>query len=525
MFQRFPPRRAIASYVKRAKTSHIPLPKVHLAEMMLAITERIPNSILTEHHVRHLKLNRRPREQGRGNRHRRRTRWEKWHNPSKRRIQAITELEVRTCVALLAAGAMHSVVDHTYFRYGSQLYKQDSGLPTGGSLSGFLAEMRMADWYEELQAKEGPLLTSSLAMFKRYVDDCIARWRAPVQSLHQLVASANLIDPTIQLKLTIPTPDQPKLVMLDTQQWIAPSSDGTAATWQYEFYRKPESGNRTLPADSNTPMMVKQSFASNEFLRIRQRCSKQEFATPHVALLKNRLLKGGYPLWWINKQNNNAIARYQGIVWQAATGERNINRSRLERHAQRGDTTKFGPPGERTLWLPRISDRVSTNVREAVRTSGLPCQVRELSGPPLKLLLHKFDRDPPTCDNAVVREVFGEEQSGRACWLSSDLVYRVRCMHCLPAKHYVGETSQQLFRRMYQHNYNLVAETEDRSALAEHVADAHPGMPMKLELVDVIPTRGFVDRKCTESIWTHCVECSINRRTEGNGTIGNLYWQ
>ena len=61
--------------------------------------------------------------------------------------------------------------------------------------------------------------------------------------------------------------------------------------------------------------------------------------------------------------------------------------------------------------------------------------------------------------------------------------------------------------------------------LAEHVHEEHPDQPMRLELLDVIKTKGYVDRKNRESIIVQTQPCDINRRIEGNGTVGNIYWR
>ena len=48
-------------------------------------------------------------------------------------------------------------------------------------------------------------------------------------------------------------------------------------------------------------------------------------------------------------------------------------------------------------------------------------------------------------------------------------------------------------------------------------------LPLKLRLIDVIPTRGFVDRKTTEAVVQSIEPSEINRRIEGERTVGNLY--
>ena len=49
-------------------------------------------------------------------------------------------------------------------------------------------------------------------------------------------------------------------------------------------------------------------------------------------------------------------------------------------------------------------------------------------------------------------------------------------------------------------------------------------MPMKLEVIDIRPTKGFVDRKASESVIAQILPSPLNRRIEGAGIVGNLYW-
>ncbi len=114
-----------------------------------------------------------------------------------------------------------------------------------------------------------------------------------------------------------------------------------------------------------------------------------------------------------------------------------------------------------------------------------------------------------------------DEQHEERGWRAKDLVYRVQCRVC--GWHYTGETGQELQKRFYYHWYGHTHGNEEESALAEHFLHHHPEEPMKLKLIETVKTRGYVDRKSTESIVVQSSECNINRRIEGAGTIGNLY--
>ena len=46
---------------------------------------------------------------------------------------------------------------------------------------------------------------------------------------------------------------------------------------------------------------------------------------------------------------------------------------------------------------------------------------------------------------------------------------------------------------------------------------------MCLEMVDIIKTRGYVNRKITESVIAQTRSGNINRRNEGGQVVGELY--
>ena len=95
------------------------------------------------------------------------------------------------------------------------------------------------------------------------------------------------------------------------------------------------------------------------------------------------------------------------------------------------------------------------------------------------------------------------------------------CFYC--GKHYTGETSQLLCQCIYHHHHNHISNTEDKSAATEHFINEHEGLPMKLVMDSVVKTKGFTDRKVSESVIAQNSENDLNRRIEGAGVVGNLY--
>jgi len=239
-------------------------------------------------------------------------------------------------------------------------------------------------------------------------------------------------------------------------------------------------------------------------------------------------------LWFIAKHFSNARRRHKGIELKVERGERELYRSREARKCEKGPKPK-GPPGDNvTFWVETTTLELAKELQKAVNTCGLPWKIREKAGTSMKQAMCRSDVNP--LDNQrmtpVVRLVFGEEAYEDARFLQKDCVYRVKCSLCQEC--YTGETKQRLHKRMYGHwrplhmcRGNNPQEPRGKegqeSALTEHYLNHHQGEPMKLELVQLAKTSGFVNRKTMEAVVQATTDSTINRRIEGAGTVGNLY--
>ena len=211
-----------------------------------------------------------------------------------------------------------------------------------------------------------------------------------------------------------------------------------------------------------------------------------------------------------------------GIVKKVRDGERDMNRSR-EFRTQHDVKNKQGPPGDTpTIWAPALSERCLKELKVAARSSGLGLNVREVAGENIKQRVCRAVIKPAANKRLglAVEETFPEDVDDPR-WFMSDVCYRFQCVHCNEC--YTGETKQPLKKRAYSHWYGYCQKSLDESALVDHHLTAHPELPLRLRLKDVIPTCGFVDRKTTEAVVQSIEPSEINRRIEGERTVGNLY--
>ena len=484
--------------------------KVSIDELLYAMWEGVPRNTIRSYGLQDLKLHKRrdapPDATG----------WDKYHKPQRSRLESITDQQVRSMLALVLAEAIDTATSHTYFIFHGEHFRQTKGLPIGGKLSSILAALFMDDWWQRVKAAavaNGILLPST---YLWYVDDGTGIWRGTLEQLIALKDLANSVDDDIEVKLEHTSPQCHKLTVLDIKLWV-----GHSGKLEFEFFRKEEAGDRCLPADSAHSKVVLANYIQSEVMRIKLRCSQQTYSIQHLQAFRHRLVKAGYPTWFITKHFRNGYARYEGILRQVEAGDRELYRSKPERRQMQGRIgARKGPPGPPVFWIPRVSDRFLANIRQAVRSSGLQLQVKETTGRTLKQSLTSPNPSIRLCNRQVVREVF-DTQLDKGFWYKRDLVYRVKCRRC--SLRYTGETKQPLHHRFYYHNYDYVNGNTEESALAEHYAECHPGEPMKLEIIGLYKTNGFVDRKASESVIAQILPSELNRRIEGGGVVGNLY--
>ena len=148
-------------------------------------------------------------------------------------------------------------------------------------------------------------------------------------------------------------------------------------------------------------------------MRIRCRCSQQKYAWVYLEKFRARLMKGGYPMDFIEINFRKGHNRYLGIVRKAEQGERQLNRDRVARASSNNGENKFGPPGNgTTLWVDTLTSEHLERWKEAIRSSGLTgITVREVAGSNMKQRICRADTNPLENHHkvsCVIKEVFGD---------------------------------------------------------------------------------------------------------------------
>ena len=83
----------------------------------------------------------------------------------------------------------------TVFYFKNQVYKQIKGLPMGLAISPLLANIFLHHVIELDPKFDSPYI----ALYNRYVDDCLVLWKGPPETIDPYVSNLNLINPSIYL--------------------------------------------------------------------------------------------------------------------------------------------------------------------------------------------------------------------------------------------------------------------------------------------------------------------------------------
>ena len=240
--------------------------------------------------------------------------------------------------------------ENSYIEVNEKVYKQSSGVGTGGHSSPGVADILIDDmymtaieiekvlpgclslyvddsigiWTESLQKYQQfistlnntwptDILIDDMYMtaieiekvlpgcLSLYVDDSIGIWTESLQKYQQFISTLNNTWPTVEFESTLEDSNR-EIVFLDIKIKIEEEYNIT-----YEFHQKPTHCNRYLDYLSHTPEQTKINIVLSEARRIINNCSHIEKSYPHLEKLRKHLINSNYPTQLINKYITMAI--------------------------------------------------------------------------------------------------------------------------------------------------------------------------------------------------------------------------
>lgn len=354
------------------------------------------------------------------------------------------------------------IFNNNYFTYGEEIYSQIFGCPMGSSLSPVTARIVMDFVLDSILSK----IHFEIPFIKKYVDDIILA--LPNNKVNDTLTIFNNYNKHIQF--TIEEESDRSVPFLDTRL-IRTANNVIILDW----YTKPCSSNRYVHYYSNHPKKQKINLIlalKNRILRI----SHSTLLNKNLNKLNNILIENGYPKYLLRPLIFN-------------TNSRNDNRENSE------------VPGEEVVdkmyfTLPIIGGLTSKLI-QALKTDNIMFAKK---------------------NEFTINKLFSKTKNRIPKELSKDVVYQIPCSSC--NKVYIGQTSQQLKKRVSQHKSDL-KNPNKTCALALHCrGEKHTADFDNVKILEVEP----IGRKRNFLEMYHIVrtENTLNCKTDVQG-ISNIY--
>ncbi len=429
------------------------------------------------------------------------------------------------------------VLTLNHFEFNDTYWTQISGVAMGSKSSPTFSNLFMEDW-EEKWVYTYPLQP---LVWRRYIDDVFMIWTHNIVELKKFIDHLNSVHPTIKFTAEW---SETEINFLDTT--VKVSEERKLYT---TLYTKPTDTHTYLHFLSAHPMHQKKCGPYSQLVRVRRICTKfEDFLTNAKKILAYYKARG-YPETLLNEALDRASALDRTVlliiketpldedsselilvlthnpanpeVKKTLTDNWHLIKQERSLAPLHDSTVKMGfrrPPNLQDLLVkarvngPTVSKhQISGKINNpCFYTSNIVCRY-----------CPKMDRCG-TIKSNVTGRTYTTPQGG-SCG-SNNLIYLVTCTKC--SKQYVGETSNSLNQRFYQHLYenkhlkdplNAPPSMVDKipNPLPKHFAQAdHTHLDMKVQIVEYVklPPKAqttTVFRRKRELHWIHQLKTFI----------------
>lgn len=355
------------------------------------------------------------------------------------------------------------------------VYKQLRGVGTGYHSSVAYSEIITHETLLRAIKENTPVSGLSL-----YVDDMWALWHGSDTELDVFVSCLNSIWPGFKFVLTMQD-EQQSLVFLDLNISIVNNS-----SLKTQFYRKETHSERYLHFSSHCPDIQKINIVKNETRRIINNCTLRDDAAPHLAKLRENLVRSGYPEHFISKHMDAALT------------------------SRPSNTTRRVDDNLPILCIPYVSEAFTRVVKKELKRNNIEARVFVRSAGNLRRKYHRPLAPSCECDICGL---------GVSC-CKRHVIYDAKCKHC--NEHYIGVTTRRFSDRFKEHEASIRLQNE-KSALSDHVhgsfmEEACPNPDKSVQgfewsFIDHATT--YRDSFLREGVQINTAQPTINRNTPG----------
>ena len=348
---------------------------------------------------------------------------------------------------------LESVINTTYFKFNNEIFKQVSGLPMGGCLSGTLAILFM----DYIESKV--VLNNNIVLYKRYVDDIFILCKNKEES-NKILLEMNALHGNIKFEIEYPTQEN-SLSLLDFTVRI--NKNGTH---ELNFYKKPALKDIFINYNSAIPTETKINVIKEEIRRIKDRCSKKKEQKENINRFIEKLRTNDYPNDFIKQCRKSAKKK------------------------QTENKTK-----DKKIFyydFPYISDEVNNRIKSIFAKEGIRIRLYDRKYT-LRNFLKKKTKDSCKLKNCPLKN--------NHC-LHKNVVYQLTCSKC--NRNYIGSTIRELHTRVSEHL------KDSRSSVFEHHLECNSEFSTKI----LDRARDQINLRIKEAIYIRNLKPELNTKQD-----------
>lgn len=371
------------------------------------------------------------------------------------------------------------------FVFDSTYYLQIKGTAMGKKFAPSYANIFMACWEEDALN----LCPKKPIHYLRYLDDIWGVWTYSIKDFHKFLNTLNTFDPSITLKHTINTDT---IDFLDTTVYKGPAYN-INHTLQVKVYFKKTDTHALLYRSSFHPRHTYQGLVKSQLLRFHRICTQKNDFWGAVGILFKALRKRGYSRTFLRKclkDFKQRSEKYNGkiipLITTFSTYNKKINRkikNNFETLIQQTELLQ----NHKVISAYRKNKNLSDFLVRA-KLPSLPsnqvehwpnyfCNIDYIRNQKDKTLFHIPNKFSPKSTNCI---------------------YVIFCSVC--KKQYVGETKNDITKRMWQHKYNILNNKETHTPLVSHFIQ-HGWQSVQAAVIQNNPSWTDLERKKNERRW------------------------
>lgn len=360
--------------------------------------------------------------------------------------------------------------DSSYFSYDNEFYQQIFGMPMGDPVSPILSALVMDHIANEALSR----LNFLVPLLLIYVDDTLLA--IPKNKIDDTLSAFNNVNPNLQFTIERETNNQ--LPFLDLL--IIKEDNNRLIT---DLYSKPTNTDRLLNYNSIHALSQKINIVKQFHNKI-YKLSHPKFHTKNLTILKEKLIKNNYPKKLVNSLLNQKA--------KVSTTTNNTNVS---------------PTHNTQLMPPSIPNP----------------QMKFFKMPNIPMLTNKLKTLLTTANSKVAlyntktigNTLFTKLKDKIPITKKTNVVYEIKCNNC-PNNVYIGQTSQNLEKRIYQHKYDCnitnLEKTNQTALSMHHFRENHNFNFNSVRILDSEPIKE--KREFIESTYILKNKNSINLKTD-----------